>query len=204
MIWSGGAFVAGRCWRLRSLEFSRRRKSIWDASSHVALKFAQVFEVGLCEEVFQRGFDAFRGIDFSVAEAFLQVLGGEVDVHHLIGFGENRIGDALADGDADELLNGVVQAFQVLDVEGADDVDAGGQNILHILVALGVFAAGDVGMGQFVHDNDLGAAGEDGVGVHFLDGDAAVIDDFAAGDQFQAVDESLAVSARGRGFRRAR
>ena len=64
----------------------------------------------------------------------------------------------------------------MLDVEGADDVDAGVEELEHVLVALLVAAAGHVGVRELVDDRDLRLAREDGVEVHLLDGDAAILD----------------------------
>ena len=55
-------------------------------------------------------------------------------------------------------LHRVIEALKVLDVEGADDMNARGQEVLHILIAFGVLAAGDIGVGQFIHQGHLGAA----------------------------------------------
>ena len=72
----------------------------------------------------------------------------------------------------------------MLDVQGRDDVDPRGQDILDVLVPLGVPAARDVGVSQFVDEGHLGLAGEDGVDVHLLDDDAPVFLT-AAGDDFE-------------------
>ena len=44
----------------------------------------------------------------------------------------------------------------MLDVDGRNDADPCVENLHHVLPPLGVFAPLDVGVGQFVHDNDLG------------------------------------------------
>ena len=46
------------------------------------------------------------------------------------------------------------------------DVDPGGEQLLDVLPALGVAGAGDVGVGEFVHERHLRAPGEDRVHVH--------------------------------------
>ena len=60
----------------------------------------------------------------------------------------------------------------MLDVQGGDDVNAGGENVLNILISLGIAAAGDVGVGQFIDDGHLRLAVDDGIDIHFLDDDA--------------------------------
>ncbi len=99
-----------------------------------------------------------------------------------------QVGDGLADLDAGDALDGGGDALDVLDVEGGEDVDVGGEELLDVLVALGVFAALDVGVGELVDEDDLGAAGEDGVEVHLLEGDAAVLE-VPAGHDGELLDE---------------
>src|SRR5258708_34438789 len=97
------------------------------------------------------------GIAF--AQPALGVFGGEVDVDNLIGLGEHGIRKPFADLHAQQALDGVVQALDVLHVERADDVDAGGENLLNILVTFGVTAVGGVGVGKLVEQRALALAG---------------------------------------------
>src|SRR6185437_10593370 len=97
-----------------------------------------------------------------------------VDQLDLVGGPDHGVGDGLALRHAGDLLDHVVERFQVLDVDGGDDVDAGVQQVLHVLPALGVPGTGDVGVRQLIDERDLGPAGEDGVEVHLFEGGAAV------------------------------
>ena len=128
------------------------------------------------------------------SEPFLEVLGGQVDVHHLVGLGQHRVGDALAHLDADQFLDRVVQALQVLDVQRGDDVNAGREDLLHVLVALGVAAAGHIRVSQLVDERDGRAARQNGVDVHLVDGDAVILDPSPRND-FQAFDQRRRVGA---------
>ncbi len=68
--------------------------------------------------------------------------------------------------DAGDLGHDVVEALEMLDVDRGVDIDAGRQNLLHILPALFVPRTGGVGMGQLVHQDDLRLAGQDGIDIH--------------------------------------
>ena len=57
----------------------------------------------------------------------------------------------------------------MLDVDRGVDVDPGGQEFLHVLPALLVPRAGGVGVGQLVHQGDLGLARQHRVDVHLLE-----------------------------------
>ena len=53
-------------------------------------------------------------------------------------------------------------------------MDAFGQDILDVLVAFGIPASRNVRVSDFVHEYDVGLAGDDGVKIHFFQGDASV------------------------------
>jgi len=75
-------------------------------------------------------------------------------------------------------LNGVVEAVEVLDVHGGDDVDPGVEDLLDVLPAFDVAAAGHVGVGQLVDQCHGRSADDDGVGVQLLEGGPPVGDAF--------------------------
>src|SRR6185437_11763586 len=80
--------------------------------------------------------------------------------------------------------------LDVLDIEGRLDIDAGGEQLLDIEVALGVSASWGIGMGQLVDDRDLGMPCEDRVEIHLLE-DAAPIFDLSARDDFEPGEQRL-------------
>ena len=89
---------------------------------------------------------------------------------------DDLVGDGLPLPYAGDRLDDVAQRFQVLDVDGGDDVDAGGEQLLDVLPALGVAGAGDVGVGEFVDQGDCGRRGQHGVDVHLGEDGAAVLE----------------------------
>ena len=78
-----------------------------------------------------------------------------------------------------DLRDHVVEAFDVLDVDGGVDVDAVGQQFLDVEIALGMAAARRVGMGEFVDQGDLRAARDQRVEVHLLERLVLVVDPLA-------------------------
>ena len=165
-------------------------------------ELAQRGEVAGGEVVRERAAGGLADVDLAVLEALDQVVGGDVDDLDVVGAVDDRVGHGLADPDAGDLGDHVVEALDVLDVDGGVDVDAGGEQLLDVEVALGVAAAGGVGVGEFVDEDELRAAGEDGVEVHLLERPALVVDP-AARDHLEAAHERSR-SRRGRGSRRRR
>ena len=54
---------------------------------------------------------------------------------------------------------------------------------MNILITLAMFAAGNVGVREFIDQHDLGAARQDRVHIHFFENGALVFD-FLAGHRF--------------------
>ena len=137
---------------------------------------AQPGQVGRREEVLQGPLGPLGRVDLAGLQPLEQVLGRDVDVDDLVGLGQHAVGEPLLDLHAGGPLDLVVEALQVLDVDRGDHVDPGAEQVLDVLVALGVAAAGGVGVGQLVDQADGRPAGQDRVEVHLAEGDAAVLD----------------------------
>ena len=132
-------------------------------------QLAQGGEVAGPEVVAERGVDLLGGVDVAVRHAAAQRLGRHVDELDLVGRPHDVVGDRLALADAGDALDDVVDRLEVLDVDRRDHVDAGVEQLLDVLPALLVAAAGHVGVRQLVDERDLGPAGEHGVDVHLLE-----------------------------------
>ena len=107
-------------------------------------------------------------VDLSFLQPLDQVVRRDVDQLDSIRAIEDGVRHRLADADARDLRDDVVQALEVLDVDGGVDVDAVLQQFLDIEIALGVPAARRVGVRKLVDKGDLRAPGNDGVEVHLL------------------------------------
>src|SRR5262249_3680419 len=151
-------------------------------------------EVVVLEEVLERPGDLLGRIDLAGLEPLEQILDGEIEVDDLHGLLDEAIGDRLADRDAGGVLDHVLERFEVLDVERADHVDPGGEDVEHVLVALLVLATRRVGVRDLVDDADLGLAGEDRLEIHLLDGHAPVLN-LAAGHHFEPGDQCFGLGA---------
>ena len=126
------------------------------------------------EEVVERGVDPLGRVDLARPQALDQRLGREVDQHHLVGGGEHGVGEGLAHADAGELGNAVVEALEMLDVDGRIHVDPGLEHVVDVLVALRVLEARRVGVRELVDQRQLGRPLEDRRQVHLLEHRVAV------------------------------
>ena len=89
-----------------------------------------------------------------------------------------------------DLRDHVVEALDVLDIDRGIDVDAARQQFLDIEIALGMTAAGGVGVGEFVDQRDLRAARDQRVEVHLLQ-DLVLVADPLARDDLKALQQRL-------------
>ncbi|KPY58025.1 RNA helicase [Pseudomonas syringae pv. spinaceae] len=164
--------------------------------------FAQRGEVGLGEEGVDGSARLLRYVDLAVAQALEQLAWRQVDQHQVEGFLQHPIGQCFTHLHAGDAAHLIIEAFQVLDVDGGIDVDAGREQFLNVLPAFGVPAAGRIGVRQFVDQHQARRRLEQRVEVHFFEGHAAV---FGAqqGLLRQAVEQRLGFRAAV-GFHHAR
>ena len=119
---------------------------------------AQRGEVLDPEEAVQRRLDARRRVDLAGAQPVEQRLGREVDQHDLVGALKHVSGTVSRTRTPLSSATQVVERLEVLDVERREHVDAGGEHVLDVLVALGVLEPGGVGVRELVDQADLGRA----------------------------------------------
>ena len=124
-----------------------------------------------------------------------QLLGGYVYQFQRVGRVENVVGNRFPDGDARDLSNHVVEAFDVLDVQRSPNVDARSQKIIYILPALGMTRTFSIGVGKFIQQEHVGASGQGGVHVELPQLHATVVD-LLDGQGFQAGQEGQSIGTR--------
>ena len=132
-------------------------------------ELAQREQVAPLEEVLGRALRLLGQVDLALREPLQQLLGRDVDELDLVGALEHGVGHRLAHLDAGDLRDDVVEALDVLDVERRVDVDAGVEQLEHVLPALGVARAGRVGVRELVDEEQRRLARERGVEVELLE-----------------------------------
>ena len=113
-----------------------------------------------------RALGLLRHIDLALVQTLDQILGRKIDDLDIVGLVENAVGHGLAHANPGDLGDDVVEALDMLDIKRRKNVDAGGDDLLDIEIALGMPAAGCVGVGELVDENQLRAALQDRVEIH--------------------------------------
>ncbi len=99
-------------------------------------QLAQRGEIAEPEVVAERGVDLLGLVDVAVGHAATERFGGHVDQFDLFGPPHDRVRDGLALNHAGDPLDDIVHRFEVLDVQGRDDVDPRREQLVDVLVAL--------------------------------------------------------------------
>ena len=157
-------------------------------------ELAQRDQVALAEEIL-RGVPRLVGhVDLALGKALEQFVGRQIDELDFVGAGEHAIGHGLAHVDAGDLRDDVVQAFEMLHVDRRVDIDAGGEQFLDVLPALGMARAGMVAVRELVDDEQLRLARERAVEIEFGQYDAAMLEAHRRQD-FEALEQRFGFGA---------
>src|ERR1043165_338195 len=108
-------------------------------------------------------------IDFPFLEASDQVVRRQVHQFDGIGAVEYGIRYSLAHANVGNLRDDVIQAFDVLDVDGRIDVNPCVKQFLHVEIALRMTAAGRVGVSKLIDEGDSRPSRQDGIDVHVVE-----------------------------------
>ena len=137
-------------------------------------QFAQCGEVGLGEKCIDCRPRLLRHIDLAFAQSLEQFARRQVDQQQLKGFLQHPVRQGFAHLHAGDAAHLIVEAFEVLDVDRGEHVDAGREQFLNVLPAFRMAAAGGVAVGQFIDQHQLRFGGEEAVEVHFFEHHATV------------------------------
>ena len=134
-------------------------------------------------------------IDVAVQHPAPELLRRGVDELDLVGLAHDPVRHPFADLSARHLLDGVGDAFEVLDIDGRDHVDAGVEDIQHVLPTLGVRPdPGTLVWASSSTSGNLGMAAQHGVEIHLVEPGAPVLDGPPRND-FETVDQLFGVRA---------
>ena len=104
-----------------------------------------------------------------------EVFGRNVHQFEFVGHFEHPVRDGLPHDDPGDLSDHIIQAFNVLDVERRPDIDPGDQKVFHILPTLLMPAPLGIGVGQFIHKDQLGTADKGRIDIKTTERNGPVI-----------------------------
>ena len=138
-------------------------------------QFAQRGQISNAEKTVLRGGGAFGQINFSRREPRAQFVRRQI---HQLEFRirQRRVRHGLVNRHAGDLRDGLGAAFEVLDVERGENVNARIEQFQHVLITLRMTRFRRVGMRELVHENQLRFAGERGIQIKFTQLNAAIFD----------------------------
>ncbi len=151
-------------------------------------QLAQRGQIARREIMLERPLGLFGDVDLALFQPLNQIVRREVDQFDRVRAVEHRIRHGLAHPHMRDLRDHVVEALDMLDVDGGVDVDAPGEQFLDVEIALGMAAAGRVGMGEFIDQRDLRMARDQRVEIHLLDDLILVVDPLAR-ENFKALQQ---------------
>ncbi len=157
-------------------------------------QFAQRDQIALAEKVRDRVCGLLGHVHLARLQTLDQIVGRQVDELHFVGLVEHAVGHRFRDADVRDLPNDVVEALEVLHVDGRVHVDTGGEQFLDVLPALRMARARRVAMREFVDQHQIGAAREHRIDVEFVQHRAAVLD-AALRKYLEAVQQRFGVGA---------
>ncbi|MNV61014.1 hypothetical protein D3C71_1535040 [compost metagenome] len=131
-------------------------------------------EVGLGEEGINSRPRLFGHVDLAVTQALQQFTRRQVDQQQLVGFLQHPVGQGFTHLNAGDTAHLIVETFKVLDIDGGIHVDPRRKQLLDVLPALGMPAAGGIAVCQFIHQHQFRPGLEQAVEVHFLQHHATV------------------------------
>ena len=150
-------------------------------SSAAQSQLPQSGEIGFGKEMAQRAGRFLGDIDLAVLETLDQFIRRQVDDFQLGSF-KHAIRHGLAHPHMGERGHDIVETFDMLDVDGREDVDAGFQQFLDILIALGVAAPRRIAVRQFIDQNELRPSFQYGIEIHLAKAMPLMLDDAARND----------------------
>ena len=134
-------------------------------------------------------------VDLALVQALDELVRRDVDQDDVGRLLKHAVGHGLSHDDAGNARDDVGEALEVLDVERRPDVDAGVEQLLDVLPALGMAAFGGVGVGELVDDDQLGLARRSAASMSNSPIVLAAILDHAARQNFESLEQGAGFGA---------
>ncbi len=137
----------------------QRTRSSFDTIRDLAQgDLAQGHQVGGLEEPLDGGRDLIAYVDLARSKPREQIIRRQIDQLDVVSLVEHPVGKRFALPDAGDLRDQVIEAFQVLDVDGRPDIDARIEKLFDVLPPLGMprcgLASDEIGVRKLVDQHN--------------------------------------------------
>ena len=157
-------------------------------------QLAQRSQIPRREIMLQRPFGLRGDVNLALFQPLNQIVRREVDELNRIGTIKDKVRNGLSDTHMRDLGDHIVETLDMLDIDRGVDVDAAGEQLLDVEVALRMATTRRVGVGEFIDQRDPRMARDQRVEIHFLDQLIPVLE-APARDDFKAVEKRLGFQA---------
>ena len=145
-------------------------------------QLAQCGQVARREIMLQRALGLLGDVDLAFLQPLDQIVRCEVNQFDRVRPIEHLVRHGFAHPHMRDLGDHVVEALDVLDVDSGVDVDTAREQLLGVEIALGMPAAGGIGVREFVDQRDLRPTRDDRIEVHLLEDLISVFESLARND----------------------
>ena len=108
---------------------------IYAIGSTAQCQFAQGDQIAFAKKMFNGAFRLPGNIDFTFFQPLTQIVRGQVHQHHVVGGIEKRIGHGFPYLNSGDAADHIIQTFQMLNVDGSENINASFQQLLNVLPA---------------------------------------------------------------------
>ena len=106
-------------------------------------------------------FDFFDAVDFPLSEPCPQSVNRNINIDHFIGAAQKPVGNRFTHFDSGGSFDYVIERFEMLDIDRRHHTDSGFENFQNIFVAFFIFRAFNIGMREFINQNNFRSAFDD-------------------------------------------
>ena len=124
---------------------------IYAIGSTAQCQFAQGDQITFTKKMFNGAFRLPGNIDFTFFQPLTQIVRGQVHQHHVVGGIEKRIGHGFSYLNSGDATDHIIQAFQMLNVDGSENINARFQQFFDVLPAFRMTRTWRITVRQFVH-----------------------------------------------------
>ena len=114
-------------------------------------QFAQGDQITFTKKMFNGALRLPGNIDFAFFQPLAQIVRGQVHQHYVVGGIEKRIGHGFPYLNSGDAADHIIQTFQMLNVDGCENINASFQQFFDILPAFRMTRTWRITVRQFVH-----------------------------------------------------